>query len=239
MAIEFKKAVRGKEKLRLALSAPAGFGKSFSAMRIATGMGGKIAILDTEAQSANLYADKFDFSVLQMNAPYSTDKYVAAISAAEEAGFDILIIDSLSHAWIASGGVLDSKTAIDAQGGNSYTNWAKVNPAFFALIDKILHAKLHVICTMRAKEDHSIEKDPTTGRSTVKKLGLAPQFRDGISYEFTTCLDLDENHNATSTKDRTSLFSGKVTPLTEETGKLLKEWCEKTSPYDPNSKQAS
>lgn len=232
MSLEFKKASRGNNKLRIALSAPSGFGKTFSAMRLAAGMKLKTAVLDTEAQSANLYADKFDFDVLQMNPPYSTDKYVAAIKAAEEAGYEVMIIDSLSHAWIGEGGTLDKKNTIDAQGGNSFTNWAKVNPGFHALIEAILRSKMHIICTIRAKVEHVIEKD-SSGRTTVKKLGLAPQFRDGLEYEFTSFLDLDDAHNATSTKDRTGIFTGRVTLLTEEVGKSLRAWADGGVPTPP------
>lgn len=229
MNIQFRQARRNKAKLRLALIGAPGSGKTYSALRIARGLGGKTAMIDTEAGSGDLYATDFDYSIVTMNPPYEADKYVAAIKAAQEAGFDNLIIDSLSHAWIGAGGTLDRKNAIDAAGGNSFTNWAKVNPSFYALIDTILHTDMNIICTIRAKVEHVIEKDER-GKTTVRKLGLAPQFRDGIEYEFTAVLDVSDTHTATASKDRTSLFDGRVITLDEQVGKDLHKWLNTETP---------
>ena len=119
MTLNFRKAEKNQAKLRLALIAPSGFGKTYSALRIAKGLGGKVAILDTENGSADLYADSFEYDVLCMNAPYQAQKYIMAIEAAEEAGYDTLIIDSLTHAWSGDGGLLDKQGAIADKGGNS------------------------------------------------------------------------------------------------------------------------
>lgn len=226
MNIQFRQAKRNKAKLRLALIGAPGSGKTYSALRIAKGLGGKTAMIDTEAGSGDLYATDFDYSIVTMNAPYETDKYIAAIKAAQEAGFDNLVIDSLSHAWLAT---LDKKTAIDAAGGNSFTNWAKVNPSFYALIDTILHSELNIICTIRAKVGHVIERDDK-GKTIVRKLGLAPQFRDGIEYEFTAVLDVSDTHTATASKDRTGLFDGRMIVLDGQVGKDLNKWLNTETP---------
>lgn len=218
--ITFRKAERKKAKLRLALIAPSGFGKTYSALRVAKGLGGKIAVLDTENGSADLYANNFEYDVLQMNAPYLAKKYLMAIEAAEEAGYTTLIIDSLSHAWAGEGGLLDKQGLIADKGGNSWAAWRQVTPDHNKLVEKILQSNLHIIATMRAKTDWVIE-----GGKPVK-VGLAPVQRDGMEYEFTCVFDLDKQHNGHSSKDRTGLYDGQVIPMTEEVGTKLLGWLE-------------
>ena len=220
MPLQFNKATRKNAKLRLALCAPSGFGKTYSALRIAKGLGGKVAVLDTENGSAELYANDFEYDVLTMNAPYEPSKYVAAIKAAEEAGYDTIILDSLSHAWAGTGGLLDKHGSIADKGGNSFAAWRKVTPDQNALVDAILQSKIHIIGTMRTKTGYSMEG------GAVTKLGLEPVQRAGMEYEFTVVLDIDKKHNGHSSKDRTGLFTGKVVPVTEKVGEDLKAWLE-------------
>lgn len=220
MALEFRKATRKAAKLRLALIAPSGFGKTYSALRIAKGLGGKVAFVDTEAGSGDLYANDFDYDIIQMNAPFEPKKYVAAIQAAEEAGYDTIILDSLSHAWSGTGGLLDKQGAIADKGGNSFAAWRTVTPDQTRLIDAILQSKCHVIGTMRSKTEYAIEG------GKVMKLGLAPVQRDGMEYEFTVVFDVDKTHNGHASKDRTGLFDNRVVPINEDVGKQLKDWLE-------------
>ena len=218
MSIQFRKADKSQSKVRVGLFAPSGFGKTYSALRIAKGLGGKIAILDTERGSADLYANDFDYDVLQMNAPYLAGKYMKAIEAAEEAGYSVLIIDSLSHAWSGEGGMLDKQGAIADKSGNSWAAWRTVTPDHNKLIDKILQSKMHIIVTARTKTDWVVE-----GGKPIK-VGLAPIFRDGLEYELTCVFDLDKQHNGHASKDRTKLFDGQVTFMDEKVGEQLNEW---------------
>lgn len=220
MPIEFRKAERSQAKLRLALIAPSGYGKTYSALRVAKGLGGKVAMLDTENGSGDLYAKDFEYDILPMNAPFEPVKYVQAIKAAEKAGYDTIIIDSLSHAWAGTGGLLDKHGSIADKGGNSFAAWRKVTPDHNGLVDAILQSKIHVIATMRSKVDYSMEG------GKVVKLGLAPVQREGMEYEFTVCFDLDKKHKGEASKDRTGIFDNRVVPMTEEVGKQLKEWLE-------------
>lgn len=220
MGIEFRKAERKKAKLRLALIAPSGFGKTYSALRIAKGLGEKTAVLDTEAGSADLYANDFDYDVLTMNAPFDAKKYIMAIKAAEEAGYGTLIIDSLSHVWAGTGGLLDKQGAIADKGGNSFAAWRFVTPDYTALVDAILQSKMHIIVTLRAKTDYAIEA------GKVLKLGLAPVIRENFEFEMGVVFDLDKNHNGHPSKDRTGLFDAKIVPMNEEVGTTLKTWLE-------------
>lgn len=224
MEISFQKASRHKAKLRLALIAPSGHGKTYSALAIAKGLGGKTAFIDTEAGSGELYASSFDYDIIQMNAPYMAEKYIAAIKAAEEAGYDNVIIDSLSHAWAGSGGLLDMQGKLTDSGkANSFSAWRTITPMHNALVDSILGSKCHVIATMRAKTEYSIEKDDR-GSTSIKKLGLAPVQRDGLDYEFTCVFDIDKNHVASASKDRTGLFDGQFVKMDEQVGKTLLGW---------------
>ncbi len=224
MTLEFRKAERKQAKLRLALIAPSGFGKTYSALRVAKGLGGPVAILDTESGSADLYAGDFEYDVLQMNAPFEPRKFVKAIKAAEEAGYTTIILDSLSHAWAGSGGLLDKHGSIADKGGNSFAAWRKVTPDHNALIDAILQSSIHVIATMRSKTDYSMEGGKVT------KLGLAPVQRDGMEYEFTTVFDLDKSHKGHSSKDRTGMFDNRIVPMDEKVGEQFAAWLEGTSP---------
>ncbi|CNJ55870.1 phage nucleotide-binding protein [Yersinia rohdei] len=233
--MKFEKAMRKKAKLRLALTGPSGSGKTYSALLIAKGIGGKTAVIDTEKGSASLYSDVSDFDVLELDAPFSPERFIEAIHAAEQAGYDNLIIDSITHEWGGVGGCLELVDTIAKAKfrGNSWSAWSEINPRHRLFLDAILSASMHVIATMRSKtETAQIEEN---GRKKVAKLGMKSEQRDGVEYEFTTVLDLvHESHHANATKDRTKLFSNSdPVIISEETGKRLIEWLESgINPHD-------
>lgn len=234
----FKRAERKQAKLKIAITGPSGSGKTFSALLIADGIGQKIAVIDTENRSASLYAgmDKgplagINFDILEIEPPYTIRKYLDGIEAAEKAGYDVLVVDSLSHAWAGEGGLLDKKTALDARGGNSYTNWAQITPEQERFKSRILQADVHVICTMRSKQDYVLEVNEK-GKSAPRKVGLAPIQRDGMEYEFTTVLDMAMDHNAVASKDRTGLFDGMVFKPSRETGIKIMKWLKAAKPIE-------
>ncbi|ENG6270349.1 MULTISPECIES: ATP-binding protein [Yersinia] len=233
--MKFEKAMRKKAKLRLALTGPSGSGKTYSALLIAKGIGGKTAVIDTEKGSASLYSDVSDFDVLELDAPFSPERFIEAIHAAEKAGYDNLIIDSITHEWGGVGGCLELVDTIAKAKfrGNSWSAWSEINPRHRLFLDAILSASMHVIATMRSKtETAQIEEN---GRKKVAKLGMKSEQRDGVEYEFTTVLDLvHESHHANATKDRTKLFSNyDPVIISEETGKRLIEWLESgVNPHD-------
>jgi hypothetical protein len=223
----------------LGISGPSGSGKTASALLIAYGIcqdWQKIGVIDTENSSAELYVGQTinnckigDYNVLSLNAPYLPDKYIQAIKAAEEAELDVVIIDSLTHAWAGEGGLLDQHGKIaDSGKGNSWTAWRTVTPKHNALVEAMLTSKIHVIATIRAKTDYVQEKDDH-GKTTIKKVGLAPIQREGMEYEMTTFLDIGINHQATASKDRANLFATDAYFLPGvDTGKKLKAWLEAT-----------
>ncbi|MBR0076543.1 MAG: ATP-binding protein [Synergistaceae bacterium] len=236
----FRKAEKKKAKLRLAITGVAGSGKTYGALKIAQGLGGKIAMIDTENGSGDLYSDKFDYDVCSIKAPYTVQKYLQAIQEAEKAGYDVLIIDSLSHAWAGEGGLLDlqGKITDSSRSGNSWAAWRQITPQHNRLIEMILSSKCHVIATMRSKTEY-IQVENDKGKNEVKKLGLAPIQRDGVDYEFTTVFDLNLNHFASVSKDRTGIFDGQIFQLSEETGQTLNEWLEKGVDVEAKQKQLS
>lgn len=235
----FKKAERKRSKLRLALCGPSGSGKTYSALQLAFGMGGKVALIDTENGSASLYSHLGEFDVCEIAPPFTVQKYIEAIKGAEQAGYDVLVVDSLTHAWAGQGGLLEEvdKRAASSSSKNSYAAWRDVTPMHNRLVDTILQSNLHMIVTMRSKTAYEMEKGANGKVAPVKK-GMAPIQRDGLEYEFTVVLDLDnQKHVAEAGKDRTGLFDGKVFVPTQETGKELIEWLDSGSEPSINQNQ--
>lgn len=237
----FKRARRQQARLRLALASVSGAGKTMGALRLAHGIvqalidtgqiegpiEGKIAVIDTERSSAALYAHVVPFDHMNLEPPYSVDRYQQAIEAAERAGYVVCIIDQISHAWAGEGGQLEWVDTLKTQARNAISPWTKVTPAQQRFYDTILRSGMHIIATMRSKTEWVIEEQIVDGRKKAVpvKIGLSPVQRDGIEYEFTTVLDIDlASHAATASKDRTSLFADRSTFLDEACGRRLAEW---------------
>jgi hypothetical protein len=200
--MSFKKATKEQSKLRLALCGLAGTGKTFSALSIAKYLvpGGRVAVIDSERGSASLYADKFDFDVCELTT-FSPLLYVETIRDAERAGYDVVVIDSLSHAWAGKDGALDQKDQAAERGGNSFTAWKNITPKQNALVDAITGSSCHVIATMRTKMEFVQDRDEK-GKTEIKKVGLAVVQRDQIEYEFTLVGDIDHHHTLKISKTR-------------------------------------
>ena len=225
MSFQLKKATRKQAKIRLGLSAVSGDGKTYSALLIAHGLcdeWSKIAIIDSENGSADLYCHLGDYNVLPLKPPFSPERYIEAIRECEKAGMEVIIIDSITHEWDGKGGCLE---IVDSLGGK-YQDWAKVTPRHQSFIDAILHSTCHVITTVRRKQDYEMTKD-NNGKLKVEKGGLREITREGFEYELTANLELDMRHNAPASKDRTGLFMGKPAFIpSEDTGRKIKDWCE-------------
>lgn len=230
-----RKAQRKKAKLRLGMSGPAGAGKTLSSLLMAYGITGDwedICLIDTENHSGDLYADYHqngidigEYNIIDISAPYSPEKYIAAIKECEREGIKAIVIDSLTHAWAGDGGLLDKKGQIEKKTGNGWTAWRDITPLHNQLVETILQSSCHVICTLRAKMEHVQEKD-SQGKTVIRKVGMNPIQRDGMEYEFTVFIDIDQDHQATCSKDRTSIFDGKMWTPGIETGRLLLDWLE-------------
>ena len=227
MALQIRKATRRKAKLRLALLGPSGSGKTMSAIKLAAGIGGKIGVIDTENGSADLYAEIADYDVITLEKPYSVTKYREAISAFEQAGYATIIVDSLTHAWSGAGGLLDKQGQMAAKpGANSYTAWREITPEHNSLVEALLASPCHIIATMRVKTEYVMETNDR-GKQVPRKVGMQPVQRDGMEYEFTVALDIDANHKAQASKDRTTMFEGFYDTITEATGRKLLDWLDR------------
>jgi len=222
---KFKKAEKKKAKLRLGISGPSGSGKTYSALRLASGLSSKIAVIDSEKGSASLYADNFNFDVLELAPPYSPERYIEAMNDAVKEGYEVIIMDSISHAWAGEGGLLNKKEQLDARGGNSFSNWAKMTPIQERFVASLVNCPAHLIVTMRSKQEYILEQNEK-GKQAPRKVGLAPVQREGFEYELTTMFDVGMNHTCETSKDRTNLFVDKIFQITEETGQILKDWLE-------------
>jgi hypothetical protein len=235
--IQFTRATRQAVKLKLAVQGPSGSGKTLGALALAQALaeGGKVALIDTENGSAALYADRFPFDTIVMHPPYETKKYEAAVKAAIGAGYAAVVIDSISHQWDGDGGILQRKEAVDARGGNHFSNWepfSKEHNRFRALI---LDAPVHIVSTMRSKMAYAQEQNGN--KTSIKKLGLQPTQRDGMEYEFTIAFDVQMDHRAAASKDRTGLFSGNLHDLLDPAvPKALLEWLKTAAPIEENGK---
>ncbi len=218
----FQKAVKSKSKLRCALFGPSGSGKTYSALSIAKGIGGKVAVIDSERGSASKYADKFEFDVVDLEKK-SIEEYVQFISEAGVSGYNVLIIDSLTHAWQD---LLEEveKLANAKYRGNTWSAWSEGTPKQRALVNAILSCPCHIMATMRSKTEWQTTQDDR-GKSRPVRVGLAPEQGKGIEYEFDMLLELSTDHIANVIKDRTGMFQDKLlTKPGVDFGKELVAW---------------
>ena len=231
----FTKAVKRKVKLKIAVTGPSGSGKTLSALLIARGIvgpTGRIAVIDTENGSASLYSGdvdiegrkvQLDFDTCEIENPFTIRKYVGALKEAIDGKYDAVVIDSLTHEWAGSGGLMDQKDELDNRGkGNGFTNWSAITKQHEFFKEALQQSDIHLIATMRSKQDYVLVE--SNGKQIPKKVGMAPIQRDGMEYEFTLVIDLAMNHTAEVSKDRTNLFDGQIFKPSEETGEKLIKW---------------
>ena len=227
--MKLRTAQRQMSRIKMALQGPSGSGKTYTSLLLAKGLTGsldKVAIIDTENGSADLYAHLGAYQVLTLSEPYSPERYIQAIEQCEMAGIECIIIDSITQCW-------DFLLEFHANlVGNSFTNWGKVTPRHKAFVTKLLQSPVHIICTMRVKQEYVLNEK--NGKTVPEKVGLKAVQRDGMDYEFTIVFDLDSNHFATCTKDRTGLFANKpLFRIKESTGKEILNWLTDTKPDTP------
>lgn len=228
--MSFVKAERKRTKIKLAITGPSGSGKTYSSLKIAKGLGDRIAVIDTENGSASLYAGMEgmpEFDVMEITAPFTSEKYQKAIKTACEKNYDVLIIDSISHQWNGEGGIMDrmDKDKLAKPTANIYTMWAKYTPEHERFKATINQAPIHIIATMRSKQDYVLDQNEK-GKTTPRKIGMAPIQRDGTEYEYSIVFDCNTEHFASVSKDRTSLFDGDVFKIDESVGDKIKTWLE-------------
>lgn len=219
--MQLRTSERKKARIKMALQGCAGSGKTYSSLLLAFGLTNdwnKIAVIDSENGSADLYAHLGSYNVLSLTQELSPEKYIEAIEVCEKAGIEVIILDSISHAWDY---LLDVHANMP---GNSFTAWGKITPRQNAFIQKILQSTCHIIATMRTKQDYVLSEK--NGKMVPEKVGLKSQQRDGVDYEFTLVFDVNIKHFASASKDRTGLFMSKPDfVINQFTGKKILDWC--------------
>jgi hypothetical protein len=223
--MQLQTASRKQVKIKMNIASPSGFGKTYSALLLGFGITGdyeKIAVIDTENDSASLYSNLGPFKTIKLNAPFSPDRYIQAIEICEKAGIEVIIIDSITHVWKGSGGILEYQNSL----GGRYQDWAKATPLYHKWLNKILQSNCHIITTNRKKQAYNLI---TEGNKTkVEKAGLDDEIRDGYEYELTLAFEIiNDKHLARVSKDRTCLFVNLPEfVITPETGKMILNWCQ-------------
>lgn len=245
MAMEKRKAQRRQVKPKVGLAGSSGAGKTYSALRMAFGYTGdwsKICLIDTEAGRGELYADTTikgihigEYDYIRLDPPFEPRRYIQAIKTAEaDPSIEAIIVDSMSHAWAGTGGMLDMKDAYSKNSNeNSFTAWRKVTPEHNNLVDTVLRSRCAIFATVRSKTEYVIED--VNGKKVPRKIGMAPVFRDGLEYEFTVFMEMSQDHYANASKDNTGIFEGVPFIPTDEHGKSLRSWLEtgKGEPITP------
>lgn len=227
----FQRAEKKKAKLRLALTGVSGAGKTYSALMMAQQLGKRVAVIDSERGSASLYADRFEFDAQDLTL-HSVDMYRRAIKEAASAGYDVLVVDSLSHEWAGRGGVMETVDEKMKTERSKFAAWNGPSQQHNTLIDDLLMYPGHVIVTMRSKQEYVLEETERNGRKTQapRKVGMAPVQRDGVEYEFTVLLAIDKGGSVTVEKSRCSAVEEKGSTIRREdlgeVATMLKEWLE-------------
>lgn len=239
LAFKVQKAVREKVYTKTALMSPSGGGKTYSALRLATGMADelekingvrpKILMANSESSRGRYYANEFDYDIIDLVEPFVPEQFVEAIDFSISEGYGILIMDSTSHEWEGKGGCLE----LHQKAGGKYQDWKYVTPRHDAFINKLATSPIHIIATMRGKDQYDMEKDDR-GKTTVKKLGVGAKQRDGFEFEFTCTFTIDsKSHTAETQKDNTHIFENDAAVvLTENHGRKIIQWAN-TSDIEP------
>lgn len=235
-----KEAKREQIYPKIALMAPSGGGKTYSSLRLATGMCDyirkhedrepRILFANTEAKRGYYYANEFKYHIVDLNPPHNPENYVDLIEYAVEEKYDILIIDSSSHEWDGIGGCLD----LHAQAGGKYQDWKKVSPRHERFINAIAYSPITIIATMRSKDAYEMSRD-NNGRTSVEKIGVGAKQREGFEYEFTATFLIDQKTNtAVAQKDNTHIFENDgAIILTEKHGERVMQWANSGDGYTP------
>ena len=241
--LSLKRAKRSQAFLKMGIASPSGGGKTLGALLVAYGLmkkkypnlsdeelWSKIAIIDTENGSGELYVGLDlgylvigEYNAVTINPPFTVDKYLMGMKLCEDNAMEVCIIDSSTHLWSAEGGLLEQQNVAAKRSGNSYTAWRDITPLHNQFVNTMLQCNMHVIATMRSKQEYVQEKNQA-GKTIVKKLGLEPEQRKGMEYEFTVFFDVDQDHMAYGSKDRTSLFDNQYFKISPETGETLMGW---------------
>lgn len=217
-----RQAEKRKLALKILLSGSSGSGKTYSALRLATGIvnkaGGEIYLINTEGDRGEMYAEKFKYKIVDLPEPRSPENYIEAIQYCMDEGASVIIIDSLSHEW----NYLNEQ--VNNMPGNSFNNWGKQKPRHRKLVDFIVEAKVHIIATGRGKDEYVMETNDKN-KTQIKKVGVGVQQEKDTEYEYMVTFNIAQDTNvATPMKDNSELFTNKYSVLCEKDGEALYDW---------------
>jgi DNA polymerase III delta prime subunit len=235
-AITFAPATRKRARARIALAGPSGSGKTYTALMLATAFGGRIAVVDTEHGSASLYADEYSFDHVEPPS-YSPSWLIGALAAAGQAGYATVVVDSLSHFWMGTDGMLEQvdRAGKRSGGGNSFAGWKEMRPLERNMVEAMLSYPGHVVVTMRTKTEWVTEVNDK-GKTVPRKIGLRPEQREGIEYEFDLVADMDLENELIVTKSRCRVLAGAVVKRPDaKFAQVLVEWLDAGAGAMPTS----
>lgn len=236
--LSFARATKKQAKARIAFAGPSGSGKTYTSLLTARVLGQRVAVIDTEHRSASKYADEFDFDVLEID-QYDPNVLVQALAAAAAASYDAVVVDSLSHFWMGSGGMLEQvdRAAKRSGGGNSFAGWKEMRPVERKMVEAMLAYPGHVIVTMRTKTEYIVEENER-GKKVPRKIGTKPEQRDGIEYEFDIVGDLDLENELIIAKTRCRALAGAVIRKPdEEFGRTIAKWLDDGTAAGPTAEE--
>ena len=222
MKFQSRKAEKRQLALKILCSGSSGSGKTYSALRLATGIinkaGGEIYLINTEGDRGEMYGGQFNYQIVDLPEPRSPENYIEAIKYCINEGATVIIIDSLSHEW----NYLNEQ--VNYMHGNSFNNWGKQKPRHRKLVDFIIESKAHIIATGRGKDEYVMETNEK-GKSMPKKIGVGVQQEKDTEYEYMVTFNITQDtHVASCMKDNTGLFNNKFDVLTEKDGENLYDW---------------
>lgn len=232
MTITFSKATKRQLKARFAIDGPTGAGKTFTALAVGKELGERVVLVDTENGSGQVYSDLHDFDYFRFDPPYDPARLTEVLKAAEAQGYDVVIVDSLSHFWEGEGGTLDIVDAAAQRAqGNSFAGWKVGTPALRHMVDTLRGLGAHVIVTMRSKMEYVLETNDR-GKQVPKKVGMAPVMRSGIEFEFDVVADMDLEHRMVISKSRCSVLADQVIQpgRAHDMAKTFKNWLDSGEP---------
>jgi hypothetical protein len=224
MAVQFTPATRSAAKARIALAGPSGSGKTYTGLSLACRLAERVAVIDTERGSASKYVglNGWKFDTLAPNS-FSPTSLTEALAVAGGEGYGCVLVDSLSHYWMGVDGMLEQ---VDrrAKGGNNFSGWKEARPDERRMIDALVSYPGHVIVTLRVKTEYVIEQNDR-GKSVPRKVGLRPEQREGIEYEFDVIGDLDLDNTLTVSKTRIPMLHGAtIVKPGPELGETIRDW---------------
>lgn len=251
MSYEFRPAVREEVVLLIGLIGASGSGKTYSAMRLASGMvekGKRFAVIDTEARRSLHYADMFNFDMAELKPPFRPSFYADAIQSADKAGYKVIVVDSVSHEWAGESGILDwQEEELTRMAGDDYrkresckmASWIKPKMGHKQMIQRLLQVKANIILCFRAEEKIGMEKD-SNGKMVIAPKGWQPICEKSLPYELTVsflltpdkpgypqAIKLQEQHKAIFPLNK---------PINEESGLMVSKWAMGGNPKSEQQK---